>query len=331
MLTLTDKYHGGVPTDRRLSVAHARQHRARQVVNAVAPVSKMRELARALGATMLYVSTAAENSVLGNLTANYGQYFGVNTSAGNPGQTGANEITAGQALTLTLASCSVTSTTLTLTTTNAHNLVTGNTVTLSGFTGTGAGWATISGSYTVTVSSGTVFTVTVSAGTYTGNPTAGVCQSTIANITATSGSGTVVTFTVGSTALMVTGQSTTLSGYTGSFAGLNGTTPTITVASATTFTISSTLTGTQAGTPVATVGYGRAAVTWGSASAGTIANATTSLVTNIPSGTTVQYFSCWTAESAGTYGFGGSLSSTITFSTQGTLTVAVGGLTESAS
>ena len=75
----------------------------------------------------------------------------------------------------------------------------------------------------------------------------------------------------------------------------------------------------------------RAAITWGTASAGSVANATSALSLNINASQTVSYFSTWSAATAGTYHIGGALSSTITFVTNGTLTVAVGGLTLTAS
>lgn len=78
----------------------------------------------------------------------------------------------------------------------------------------------------------------------------------------------------------------------------------------------------------------RAAITWGSAAAGSIANATSALNLNITSGQAVSYFSTWGASSgsgSGGYQIGGALGSTITFTTNGVLSVAVGGLALSAS
>jgi hypothetical protein len=78
----------------------------------------------------------------------------------------------------------------------------------------------------------------------------------------------------------------------------------------------------------------RAAITWGTASAGSIANATSALSLSITSSQTVSYFSTWGASSgttSGGYQIGGALSSTITFVTNGTLSVAIGGLTITAS
>lgn len=76
--------------------------------------------------------------------------------------------------------------------------------------------------------------------------------------------------------------------------------------------------------------YARVAITWGSASGGSIANATTALTLNIPASTTIGYFSCWnTATISGGTGYvvGGALNASQTFTSQGTFTVAVGGLT----
>jgi hypothetical protein len=80
--------------------------------------------------------------------------------------------------------------------------------------------------------------------------------------------------------------------------------------------------------------YARVAITWGTASAGSIANITSALTVNIPSGDTVDYFSTWGASSgtgSGGYQIGGALSASIDFTTAGTLTIAVGGLTLTAS
>lgn len=78
----------------------------------------------------------------------------------------------------------------------------------------------------------------------------------------------------------------------------------------------------------------RAAITWGAPASGSIANATSALNLNIGSGQTVSYFSTWgaaTGSGTGGYQIGGALSSTINFVTNGTLSVAVGGLTFTAS
>jgi len=78
----------------------------------------------------------------------------------------------------------------------------------------------------------------------------------------------------------------------------------------------------------------RAAITWASPSGGSVANATSALSLNISSGQTVDYFSTWgaaTSTGGGGYQIGGALSSTIDFVTNGVLSVAVGGLTLTAS
>jgi hypothetical protein len=79
--------------------------------------------------------------------------------------------------------------------------------------------------------------------------------------------------------------------------------------------------------------YARVAVAWGSPSSGSMAN-TGSLVSNIPTSTTITHFSLWnTATVSGTTGYavGGALSASQTFATAGTFTVAIGALTIAAS
>ena len=79
--------------------------------------------------------------------------------------------------------------------------------------------------------------------------------------------------------------------------------------------------------------YARQAITWGAASGGSIANSG-ALVVPIPASTTVAYFSTWNTStvSGGTgYEVGGALSSSQTFSTAGTFTIASAGLTISIS
>lgn len=77
----------------------------------------------------------------------------------------------------------------------------------------------------------------------------------------------------------------------------------------------------------------RASITWGTASAGSIANATSALNLSVTSGQAVSFFSTWGANAgtgSGGSQIGGALGSTITFTTNGVLSVAVGGLTLSA-
>lgn len=79
--------------------------------------------------------------------------------------------------------------------------------------------------------------------------------------------------------------------------------------------------------------YIRVSNAFGSPSAGSVAN-TGALTLNVPATTTVAYGSEWGAVSGtGTGGFqiGMALNASITFNTQGTLTVAIGGLTLGAS
>lgn len=77
--------------------------------------------------------------------------------------------------------------------------------------------------------------------------------------------------------------------------------------------------------------YARVAITWGTAAAGSVANATSALTLNVPASTTVAWFSTWSLISSGVYQIGGALGSSITFGTQGTLVIAVGALTITAS
>ena len=80
--------------------------------------------------------------------------------------------------------------------------------------------------------------------------------------------------------------------------------------------------------------YARVAITWGTIASGSVANSTSALTLNVPASTTVAFFSTWGAASgsgSGGYQIGGALSTSITFNSQGTLTVAVGGLTLTAS
>lgn len=74
--------------------------------------------------------------------------------------------------------------------------------------------------------------------------------------------------------------------------------------------------------------YARVQITWGSASGATKSN-TNEIVFNVPSGSTVAEVGYWSAASGGT--FYGSRSVTFeSFSGQGTYTIAVGAIDESA-
>lgn len=74
--------------------------------------------------------------------------------------------------------------------------------------------------------------------------------------------------------------------------------------------------------------YARDAITWGAESAGAIANST-SMSLNVPASTTVDYFNTNSTStiSGGTgYQIGGALNASVTFNSQGTFTIASGGL-----
>lgn len=88
--------------------------------------------------------------------------------------------------------------------------------------------------------------------------------------------------------------------------------------------------GTTGASEISGGSYARVAVTWGTASAGSMSN-TNSITINVPASTTVAYFGLWSASTAGTYAVGGALSSSQTFNTTGTFTIAIGGLTLGAS
>ncbi len=92
--------------------------------------------------------------------------------------------------------------------------------------------------------------------------------------------------------------------------------------------------GTTGASEVVGGSYARQAITWGAPASGSVANASSAINVPIPASTTVNFFSTWGAVSgtgSGGYQIGGALSSTITFVTAGTLTIAVGGLTITAS
>jgi hypothetical protein len=84
--------------------------------------------------------------------------------------------------------------------------------------------------------------------------------------------------------------------------------------------------GTSGASEISGGSYARIAVTWGTAAAGSMAN-TNTITINVPSGTTVAYFGLWTLVSSGVYQVGGALSSSQTFNTAGTFSIAAGGLT----
>lgn len=72
--------------------------------------------------------------------------------------------------------------------------------------------------------------------------------------------------------------------------------------------------------------YARQAPGWGAPAAGSMSNGT-GMTFNVPALTTVDYSGTWTTLTAGSYGIGAALSSSETFNTQGTLTIAVGAAT----
>ena len=89
--------------------------------------------------------------------------------------------------------------------------------------------------------------------------------------------------------------------------------------------------GTSGASEVSGGSYARVAVAWGAPSGGAVAN-TGALSINLPASTTATYFGVWSAATAGTFYIGGLLSpSVMTGGSAGTVTIAVGALTVSAS
>jgi hypothetical protein len=77
--------------------------------------------------------------------------------------------------------------------------------------------------------------------------------------------------------------------------------------------------------------YARVAVTWNAASSGSVTNSS-AVTINAPASTTFTHFGIWSASTAGTYYIGGALGTSITTGTsQGTITIASGAITVSAS
>jgi hypothetical protein len=85
----------------------------------------------------------------------------------------------------------------------------------------------------------------------------------------------------------------------------------------------------SAGTTSVATENTRKQVTWGTASAGSIANATTALTWTGVAGTE-QYTKCtfWTASTAGTFGFSGTVTASAVTAGD-TFTIAIGGITVS--
>ncbi len=94
--------------------------------------------------------------------------------------------------------------------------------------------------------------------------------------------------------------------------------------------IHSATTSTTGASEISGGSYARQSETWGSPSAGAIAN-TGAITQNIPASTSVAYVGHWTLVSAGTFYVGAALGSSLTFTTAGTLTFAIGADTISAS
>lgn len=89
--------------------------------------------------------------------------------------------------------------------------------------------------------------------------------------------------------------------------------------------------GTSGASEVTGGTYARVAVAWGAASGGAVANSG-ALTINLPASTTAAYFGLWSASTAGTYYVGGALSPSVTTgASAGTVTIAAGGLTVTAS
>jgi len=106
------------------------------------------------------------------------------------------------------------------------------------------------------------------------------------------------------------------------------------VPTSTTFTVAVTVTTyatNPGGSGTVQIGYSRAGISWGSPSSGSVSNSNT-LVLNIPASTITNFgtFAQITGTGGNGFIFGGTLSS-ITFPSAGTVTIAIGGLTESAS
>ena len=89
--------------------------------------------------------------------------------------------------------------------------------------------------------------------------------------------------------------------------------------------------GTTGASEVSGGAYARVAVSWSAASGGSISNSG-ALSINLPASTTASYFGIWSASSAGTYYIGCALSPSVTTGgSAGTVTIAIGALTITAS
>jgi hypothetical protein len=88
---------------------------------------------------------------------------------------------------------------------------------------------------------------------------------------------------------------------------------------------------TAGGSEVTGGTYARVAVTWNSASGGSVTNSN-ALSINLPASTTAAYFGIWSASTAGTYYIGGALSPSVTTgASAGVVTIAIGAISVSAS
>jgi hypothetical protein len=72
--------------------------------------------------------------------------------------------------------------------------------------------------------------------------------------------------------------------------------------------------------------YVRQSVAWTTAASSSTGNSA-ALSFSIAASTTISYFGTWNASTSGTFEAGGALTSSVTFGSAGTLTVAIGALT----
>lgn len=81
--------------------------------------------------------------------------------------------------------------------------------------------------------------------------------------------------------------------------------------------------GTTGANEVSGGSYARVQTTWGTAANGSLSGSQVTI--NVPASTTVAYFGVWSASTAGTFTFGGSLPASQAFGTAGTyqLTVSI--------
>jgi hypothetical protein len=81
--------------------------------------------------------------------------------------------------------------------------------------------------------------------------------------------------------------------------------------------------GTTGASEVSGSGYGRQVESWASPSSGSMSNSAP-ITQTVPATTTVVGAGHWTTVTVGVYGTGALLGSSVTFSTSGTLTFAIG-------